>query len=259
MIVPTHAQRLAQLDRPTGLPVMRQRWSALGFFHWPFDPTVIAERLPPGLLVDTFNGKAWLGVVPFLMERVRPVGLPPLPLLSWFHELNLRTYVFDEQGRRGVWFFSLDCDQPVAVELARRFFNLPYEHAEMSSSNDGSGTHYRSRRKDSPEPEAEFRYALPKAPAPAALGTLEWFLVERYLLFSADKTGRLFSGRVFHAPYRIESISGGTCSKVPFALNGFEIPADNPHSRLAASPVDVTVYPLKRTQVTRAEAGGNSQ
>ena len=113
--MPTAAQRLAARERPQGFPVMRQRWSGLLFLHWPVEISLIQKRLPPGLHVDTFDGQAWLGVVPFFMQRVRPIGLPPVPWLSWFLELNVRTYVHDDAGNPGVWFFSLDCDQPVAV------------------------------------------------------------------------------------------------------------------------------------------------
>ena len=116
---------------------MRQCWSGLLFLHWPVDPAMIQSRLPDGLFVDTYDNKAWLGVVPFFMDRVRPVMLPPVPGLSWFLELNVRTYVHDAQGRPGVWFFSLDCNQPLAVEIARRFFHLPYEHAAMKAARRG--------------------------------------------------------------------------------------------------------------------------
>ncbi len=112
---------------------MRQRWTGLLFLHWPVEPALVAERLPAGLHVDTFEGNAWLGAVPFFMDRVRPVGTPPLPWLSWFMELNVRTYVHDDHGNAGVWFFSLDCNQPLAVEIARRSFHLPYQHAVMRS------------------------------------------------------------------------------------------------------------------------------
>ena len=110
---------------------MRQRWAGLLVLHWPIEISLIQDRLPPGLHVDTFNGQAWIGVVPFFMQRVRPTGLPPVPWLSWFLELNVRTYVHDDAGNPGVWFFSLDCNQPVAVEIARRAFHLPYQHAAM--------------------------------------------------------------------------------------------------------------------------------
>lgn len=243
---PTLQQRLAQRSRPTGFPVMKQRWAGLGFFHWPVEPELIASRLPPGLHVDTFNGKAWLGIVPFFMQRIRPVGLPPLPWLSWFHELNLRTYVFDESGNPGVWFFSLDCNQPLAVEIARRFFHLPYQHARMSSTVVSGEIRYRSLRKNNTLPEAIFTYpATPVSPAPASEGSLEWFLVERYRLFSDDAKGKLFSGIVHHSPYLIAPMPDATCPTTPFALNGFPEPDIPPASMLCAQPVDVTVFPLK--------------
>jgi uncharacterized protein YqjF (DUF2071 family) len=243
---PTEELRLAQRERPTGFPVMKQRWAGLGFFHWKMDLDAIAARLPPGLQVDTFEGDAYVGVVPFFMERIRPVGLPPLPWLSWFHELNLRTYVFDEKGNPGVWFFSLDCNQPIAVEIARHTFNLPYEHAAMSSSADNGVIHYKSLRKVSQLPEAGFTYPLPSDPKPAAPGSLDWFLVERYLLFSADRKGKLHTGRVHHSPYLIEPMVTGSCSTIPFALNGFTEPESPPVSMISAAPVDVTVFPLRK-------------
>lgn len=181
------------------------------------------------------------------MHRIRPVYMPPVPWLSWFHELNLRTYVTDENGNPGVWFFSLDCNQPLAVEIARRTFNLPYEHATMSSSPEGNMICYRSLRRGAPLVEAGFTYPLPGSPRPAEIGSLEWFLVERYLLFSADAKGRLHMGRVHHTPYLIEPMDSAECSTIPFALNGFPEPTTPPVSMLSAAPVDVTVFPLRKS------------
>ncbi|MGJ8644734.1 MAG: YqjF family protein [Luteolibacter sp.] len=246
MTPPTQQQRLAQRSRPTGLPVMKQRWAGLGFFHWVVDPEIIAARLPSGIHLDTFEGKAYLGVVPFFMQRIRPVCLPPLPWLSWFHELNLRTYVFDDAGNPGVWFFSLDCNQPLAVEIARIAFNLPYQHARMSSKVTPEEIHYHSLRKDHPLPASEFTYPRPTSPALAGEGTLEWFLVERYRLFSANRRGQLFSGMVHHQPYLIQPMPAATCSTTPFALNDFPEPTTPPASQLSASTVDVTIFPLRK-------------
>ena len=100
--------RLAEREKPKLPTVMYQRWEELLFLHWPVEPQVVAEVLPPGLGVDTYKGKAWLGVVPFSMRGVRPRFLPAVPGLSSFPELNLRTYVVDKRGRPGVWFYSLD-------------------------------------------------------------------------------------------------------------------------------------------------------
>lgn len=243
---PTLEQRLALRERPNGSPVMRQTWAGLLFAHWPVDPALIAARLPPGLHVDTYDGQAWLGVVPFFMERVRPVGLPPLPWLSWFMELNLRTYVHDDSGNAGVWFFSLDCNQPLAVEIARRAFHLPYEHAVMRQVRTGNRIEYHSRRKAPGALDAEYGYTVPTATRAAEAGSLEWFLVERYLLFSATPAGKIFQGRVHHAPYQIATASCEPLSTEPLRLNRFPVPVEPPASILTAAPVEVTIYPLRR-------------
>lgn len=228
---------------------MRQRWAGLFFVHWPLDPAVITARLPPGLQVDTYEGNAWIGVVPFFMERVRPIGLPPLPWLSWFHELNVRTYVHDDQGNPGVWFFSLDCNQPIAVEIARRGFHLPYEHAEMRSQRTGNRVDFQSRRKTDGAMNAEFSYDLPTNPQVAELGSLEWFLVERYRLFSCDRAQRIYCGQVNHRPYEISAATRGSWSSEPLRLNGFTQPADCAPLLHVAATVDVDIFPLRRLPV----------
>jgi uncharacterized protein YqjF (DUF2071 family) len=243
--MPTPSQRLAQQQKPDGFPVMKQRWAELGFFHWAVSPDLISPRLPKGLHVDTFNGKAWLGVVPFLMQRIRPIGLPPVSWLSWFHELNLRTYVYNDAGTPGVWFFSLDCNQPLAVEIARRMFHLPYQHAKMRSHISNNSIEYFSQRKNDLSGEARFKYPRPVSLQPAVFGSLEWFLIERYTLFSTDPKGNIYSGRVHHDPYEIEPMAFGEYSTLPFFLNGFPEPEAPPNSQISAKPVDVTVYPLK--------------
>jgi uncharacterized protein YqjF (DUF2071 family) len=245
MPAPDLAQRLALRERPRGLPVMRQRWANLGFFHWAVDPALVVERLPGGLHVDTFEGRAWLGVVPFFMQRIRPVGVPALPWFSWFLELNVRTYVHDDRGNSGVWFFSLDCNQLLAVEIARRSFQLPYEHAVMSAKEHHGVIDYRSRRRRQSD-DAVFRYPVAKNPLAAAEGSLEWFLLERYLLFSANRSGNLFSGRVHHQPYRFEPMESAAWSTEPLRLNGFPEFSTPPDSMLTAATVDVTVFPLRR-------------
>ena len=241
---PTPLQRLALRQPPTAAPVMRQRWSDLLFLHWPVDKEVIDSHLPRGLRADLFDDQAWIGVVPFAMERVRPVGLPPLPWVSWFLELNVRTYVHDESGRPGVWFFSLDCNQPIAVEVARRFFHLPYHHARMSAKVRGAEIIYSSGRKDS-ETVSRFRYRQPVSAEPAQEHSLEWFLVERYLLFAADRAGKIRSGRVHHKPYRIAQAQCTEWSSLPIQENGLGAMPEPPASMLVAEPVDVRIYPLE--------------
>jgi len=237
--------RLAVRERPAGFPVGRQRWNDLLFAHWTVDPRAIQETLPPGLFVDTFEGAAYLGIVPFFMERVRPSCLPPLPGLSWFLELNVRTYVYDAAGHPGVWFYSLDCNQPLAVFLARRFFHLPYFHAEMSAERRGDTIDYRCRRRDHGAPACDFSWGRAREGTVTQPGSLDFFLVERYLLFAADHAGRLFQGRVHHAPYRVYPPVVSTLSAEPARQHGFSL-ADQPVSLLAALPVDVSVFSLSR-------------
>lgn len=244
-MTPTEAQRLSQAEHPGGCPVMRQRWAGLLFLHWPVAPALIQARLPEGLFVDLYAGQAWLGVVPFFMERVRPVGLPPVPGLSWFLELNVRTYVHDAAGRPGVWFFSLDCDQPLAVEIARRVFHLPYEHASMQVVRRGNRVDYACRRRSVGAEVARFDYELAGTSMPAAARSLDHFLVERYLLFSARRDGGLFCGRVHHPPYQIAPAVCNGWSAAPLAWDGFPRPAEPPVSALVAAPVDVRIFPLR--------------
>lgn len=243
---PRFEQRLALRDRPSGVPVMRQRWADFLFLHWPVDASLLQERLPNGLYVDTYQDQAWLGIVPFSMERIRPTGLPPLPWLSWFLELNVRTYVYDESGTPGVWFFSLECNQPLAVEIARRFFHLPYQHAAMRREKDGGDIRYQCQRKNIGCEVVTFNYEAVANPAPASAESLEWFLLERYLLFSCNRKNEIFSGRVHHTPYQF---SAGTCGKwstAPLAWNGFPEISEPPVSVINAAAVDVTIYPLRK-------------
>lgn len=240
---PTLSERMAVRERPVQRVAGRQRWSDLLFAHWQVEPGLVQAMLPPGLFVDTFEGAAYVGVVPFFMERIRPVWLPPLPWVSWFLELNVRTYVHDGQGRPGVWFFSLDCNQPLAVALARRFFHLPYLRARMSARRCGTRIDYRCQRIGVPGPPCRFEWDVKTEGVAAEPGSLEFFLVERYRLFSADCTGRLFEGRVHHAPYRIYRPEAGALSAESARQAGFDVRGE-PVSLLGARQVDVSIFLL---------------
>jgi len=244
---PQEADRLAERDIPPGSRVGRQRWNHLLFAHWPVDPRQVQATLPRGLWVDTFDGVAYVGVVPFFMERVRPVGLPALPWLSWFLELNVRTYVHDAQGHSGVWFYSLDCNQPIAVLIAQHFFHLPYFHARMSSRRGAGGIHFESQRRGVAGGAHRFSWHPGDETEPARLavpGTLDFFLVERYRLFAADRAGRLRQGRVHHAPYRLHTPVVSEFSTEPARQAGFDL-SGPPVSLLAARAVDVSIFKLR--------------
>jgi uncharacterized protein YqjF (DUF2071 family) len=189
--------------RPYALPqgswALGMSWRDLLFMHWPVEAGLLRSFVPPALSLDTFDGSAWLGVVPFRMTGVRPRFLPAVPALSDFPELNLRTYV-TAGGRPGIWFFSLDAHNAAAVRLARATFHLPYFDARMSCRPSAGEISYRSVRTHRGAPRAEFaaRYRPSGEPFESGPGTLENFLTERYCLYAADKSGNVGRGDVHH-------------------------------------------------------------
>lgn len=195
--------------RPWPLPrnswALTMVWEELLFAHWPVRPKMLADLIPAGLDLETFDGDAWLGVVPFRMADVRPRFLPPFPTTANFPELNVRTYV--RHGERpGVWFFSLDAASRLSVRGARFAFHLPYFDARMTCARDGEAVRYASERTHRGALPAEFRarYA-PTGPLEFTRpGTLEHWLTERYCLYAADRRGRLFRADVHHAPWPLQ-------------------------------------------------------
>ncbi len=245
---PDEAQRLAARARPDGSAVMYQRWSDLLFLHWEYSTTAIQATLPEGLFVDTFEGRAFLGVVPFFMQNIRPRFLPAVPGISDFMELNLRTYVHDRARVPGVWFYSLDANQWLAVKIARRFFHLPYEHAKMTSSRmPGAGIRYESARcgDETKGATCTYEYAPCAELPPAAPGSLEFFLVERYRLYSRAPDG-LRRGAVFHEPYPLCRAEVTAWDEHLLTLNGFTPTGRPPHHVVVSRGVDVTIFPLER-------------
>jgi uncharacterized protein YqjF (DUF2071 family) len=200
--------------RPWALPetrwVMTQRWNDLLFAHWALPPAQIASLLPPGLAVDTFDGSAWVGVVPFWMDRIQLRGMPIVPGANRFPELNLRTYVRESgSNRAGVYFFSLDAANPAAVAVARLFFHLPYYWASMSIEHRDRGEfHYTSRRRLAGKPvrfQASYRgLGRMNTLDQSRPGTIEHFLTERYALYTRASGGRLHFGNIHHMPWPLE-------------------------------------------------------
>ena len=222
---------------------MYQTWSHLLFLHWEWDPAEIQKTLPPGLTVDLHEGKTYLGIVPFYMRNIRPRFLPAVPWISNFLELNVRTYVHDEKGRPGVWFYSLDCNQPLAVWTARTFFHLPYFHARMSAPlTEPSSVAYSKHRRGAVS-ASNFHYRLEGEPTYPEPGSLEFFLLERYYLF-AKAPGGILSGQVSHVPYPMVQARVDQWDTKVLALNGFAEP-NRPPDHICGSPgVDVHIYPL---------------
>jgi uncharacterized protein len=223
-------------------PVMYQRWTHLLFLHWWLPPDAIQRTLPEGLQADTFDGKAWIGIVPFFMRGVRPAWFVAIPGVSNFFELNLRTYVRDSYGRPGIWFYSLDANQALAVFLARATFALPYKYAAMSATVSDGEIDYRSRRFGCKN-TLHYRYRSSEKIGEARFGSLEFFLIERYRLF-ASREKKLFTGQVHHSPYQLHKVAVTVADPELFAMDGFQTPAGPPTHAIYSARVDVSIYPI---------------
>ncbi len=254
--LPTIQDRLAVRKRPiNSRPVMYQSWRELLFLHWTVDAREIQRALPRGLTVDTFGGHAYLGIVPFLMRGVRPRCCPRVPGVSDFLELNVRTYVCDALGRPGVWFYSLDASQPVAVVAARRFFHLPYFRSRMKAeSNPQTGEiSYLSHRFGIDESLSScFRYRPRGTPQDATPGTLEFFLIERYVLFAlSHKPVQLWLGKVHHKPYFLRQAEITEWDDCLFEVNGLKRPNRPPDHVVISPGVDVEVFRAEKVDTGR--------
>jgi uncharacterized protein YqjF (DUF2071 family) len=226
---------------------MYQSWGKLLFLHWPVPARLLRPLIPEPLIIDTFDGAAWVGITPFTMWSVRPVFAPSLPFLSESHELNVRTYVHLD-GVPGIWFFSLDASNPIAVWGARLAFHLPYFNARMSLEQRARTIHFTSRRTHRGAAPAEFEAAwtvgerLPQSEP----GTLRFFLTERYVLYSARK-GTLYRARIFHRPWPLHEARLLSCRSVMIESQGLPSPSrDDPLLHQQGEPLRVRVWPRVR-------------
>lgn len=229
-----------------------QSWQKLAFLHWRIPALTLQPLIPRELTIEEFDGSAWLGLVPFSMERIRPWWFPAVPGVSWFLETNVRTYVVNREGIRGVWFFSLDANKQLAVTVARTFWHLPYRMAQMSMTigrlSDGlTQLHYRGTRTDQPPAEYDVSLSvdLRAQPKTAAEGTLEHFLVERYVLFAKKRNGTLMSGQVHHEPYLIRPVVSCGVSQSLTSAESCPALIRPPDHAVYSEGVDVRVSPLK--------------
>lgn len=221
---------------------MHQKWRDLLFLHWEISIAALRPLVPAGLEVDTYDGRAYVGLIPFTIRGVRPMFAPAAGPLSRFHETNLRTYVHREGRDPGVWFFSLDAASRLAVLGARAGYKLPYFFARMSLRRSADGwREYRGVRRW-PGPRARYHVrGRPLGPVvPAAEGTLEHFLIERYVLYAAAR-GRLYRAQVHHRPYPVQAAE---VAQVEESLRAAAELPSSPDAPLAhfASGVDVEVF-----------------
>lgn len=225
-------------------PLGFQKWRSLLFLHWLVPVETLRGLVPAPLEVDTFNGRAYSGIVAFTTDDVRSFRrLPPLPTARAFHETNVRTYVRHPSGEPGIWFFSLEAASAVAVIAARIVYHLPYFRAHMSLHRDGPAVHYRSRRLwPTPVPALlDVRYAVGEARGNACPGTLEHFLVERYVLYTRKRDGTLLRARVRHEPYLLRAAEVLELDESLMAAAG--VPSSGEHTPALFSPgVDVDVF-----------------
>jgi uncharacterized protein len=242
---PTLDIRKSLRDEPSATPVMYQTWRDLLFLHWEWDPAEIQATLPPGLFVDTHGEKAYVAVTPFFMNEVRASFLPALPGASDFLELNVRTYVHDRNGVPGVWFYSLDCNLGLAVLLAKAFYSLPYYSAEMEASEESGYFRYHCHRQGERE-RATFHYRKGDEKVSSQPGSLPFFLVERYLLYSySPKTQKLYRARVHHAPWDLFKVQLGKYDETMLRINNLDPKLRPPSHAWVASSARVKVYALE--------------
>jgi uncharacterized protein YqjF (DUF2071 family) len=186
---------------PEGPWAVAMNWHDLLFAHWPVPLDRLRALVPKSLEIDTYDGQAWIGVVPFRMSGVRPRGLPAIPGFSAFPEINVRTYV-RAGDKAGVWFFSLDAGNRLAVSVARRWYHLPYFYARITSERIAGWVKYSSRR----APNVEFRGRYrPSGPCfQARPGSLEHWLAESYCLYAVDGHGRTWRCDIHHQPWPLQ-------------------------------------------------------
>jgi uncharacterized protein len=227
---------------PDGPWIQGQTWCDLLFAHWPVAPEVLRAAVPAELPIDTFDGRAWIGVTPFEVRGARARGTPPVPGPSRFPETNVRTYT-TVGGRPGIWFLSLDAASALVVAGARRTFRLPYFRARMAIERRGDGVDYRLRRAD-PEVSLALRYA-PRGPEVNPIpGSLEHFLCERYCLYTLDERHRLRTADIHHRPWALHDATAVVRHNTMTAPYGIDLPAA-PALLHFARRQDVVIWALR--------------
>lgn len=231
-------------ERPSGQPLMHQSWGKLLFMHWPIAEEILRPLIPSSLQIDTFDGTAWIGVVPFTMWDIRafPPYVPKIPFLNTMHELNVRTYVSSD-GEPGVWFLSLDCNNAAAVFGARKSYFLPYFNATISLQQKDQTIEYVLTRRDKPAARFSSSWNIGQPIAETRPGTLPFFLTERYCLYSNRKS-KVYRSRIFHRPWQLSTASVTRLESTMIESHGLPAPSGEPLLHYAEE-VSVDIWSLK--------------
>lgn len=242
-----HPALKAVEHRPFPVPkepwTMKQEWNDLLFAHWPLSPIYLRQFVPRELPLDTFDGQAWIAVTPFHMTGVRPRPVPPLPGLSAFPELNVRTYV-TVADKPGVFFFSLDCANAPAVWSARTFYHLPYFRARMSVTFGRQEVVYSSERLAGRPAHLHTNYGAVSNVFRSEPGTLEHFLTERYCLYTVFQGG-IYRAEIHHVPWPLQNARATFAVNTMAAAAGITLPDIDPLLHFSKH-LEVLIWRLRR-------------
>lgn len=232
--------------RPYGLPngpwIMQQQWDDLLFLHWPILVEEIKELVPEGLKIDTFDGFAWIGIVPFQMNEIHLRGLPSIPFASSLTEINVRTYV-SLKGKPGVYFFSLDANHRLAVWIANTLFHLPYFKAKIDIQKEKSKVYFDSRRRNKKGAQFKVNYQPISEPYQAKPGQLDHWLTERYCLYTSYKDS-LYCGEIHHLPWPLQRAEWEIERDTLSLAEGIRLPIHQKAIGHYASHLHVFLWPL---------------
>jgi uncharacterized protein len=237
--------RIGPTLRPDEQPVGFHEWKKLLFLHWQIPVEDLRPLIPAALSIDTFEGVAYVGVVPFVMEGVRPRWWPKALAFN-FLETNVRAYVHLD-GQPGVYFLSLDASSKLAVWAARFGWSLPYFFSDMNIDQDKNEIQYTASRRSKPHPKLSVKYRVGKEIGPSQPESLEFFLLERYLMF-VERQGGIQAGQVYHTPYIPHEVELINLKDELVHATGLAHPKDQPHCAHYVELVEAQIFPLKASK-----------
>lgn len=223
---------------------MKQTWSELLLANYPIKLDVLRKLVPESLLLDSFDGMGWIGVVPFQMSEVGLRGLPPIPGTDRFPELNVRTYVTLD-GKPGVYFFNLDAANRIAVWTAKTFYHLPYQHADMKLQQNGATIHFESKRKRENDAQLICSYHPISEPFTAEKGSFDEWMAERYCFYTVNKKGLPLRCEILHQPWQLQHAAAEFNHNTILSKQGIIVESDQPILHFSKK-IEVRAWPLTR-------------